>query len=279
MRVLEKINLFVSIYIAQFLNIFRVSSWLPFFVLALFQALGLILITNLDIPGFKLFIFPLLKIFLPESVFHYPTYYLAAPDAYALFDNLLLGPTIWVITIAAATYKLAGLRMGQALSLGDGYKNALGIYGRLIILWFIQMILIGIVISIPSRIMAPYVYESPRFTIFVKILIQLAGFFIMALLIYTIPGMVIAQKRLGPAIANSLKLCYHNFFFTFFIIFVPGVLRIILDILTTNLGPGIINQRNPEIIVWTMFSNVGLGIFLNLFIYGTVAYAYHDISK
>jgi len=279
MSVLGKINLFLSIYIAQFLNIFRISAWLPFLALAAFQMAGLLLITNFNFFGFKIIVFPVLNIFLPESVFHYPTYYLAAPQAYALFENYLLGPTIWIITIAAATYKLGGLNRGISYALKEGYKKALGVWGWLAFLWLIEMMLVGIVLTAPVRFVAPFAYQSPRFAIFLKTVLQMAGFVVLALFVYAIPSMIIGQKRFGAAIVQSLGLCFHNFFFTFFIIFIPGMVRIGLDLLTSNFAPTIINQQNPEIILWAMFLNIGLGIFLNLFTFGAAAYAYQELSS
>jgi hypothetical protein len=279
MSAMEKINLFVSIYIAQFLNIFRITAWLPFLVLACFQLAGLIIITNLNIPGFKMFIFPVLNIFMPEHLFHYPVYYLAAPQAFSIYDTFILGPTLSILAIGIAVCRLGGFHERRFDPLAKCRKVATKNYGRLFIFWLIQTALLLAVILIPVNLLEPYAYGSPRFALMLKIILQLIGFAISALLIYVVPAMLLANKAPGAALKQSLRIARRNLFFTYFIILLPGTIKIGFDLLTTNFADYIITQNNPEIIIWALFVNIGVGIFLNLFIYGTAAYAYKELSS
>jgi hypothetical protein len=278
MSAMEKINLFVSIYIAQFLNIFRITAWLPFLILAGFQLVGLVIITNLNLPGFKTFIFPVLNIFMPEQLFHYPIYYLAAPQAFSIYDTFILGPTLSILAIGMAVCRLGGFHERRFDPLGKCRKIAAQNYGKLFLFWLIQTTILLTVILIPANLMEPYAYGSPRFALLVKIMLQLIGFAGLAALIFTIPAILIGKKSLAQGIRQSLKLFGRNVFFTYFIVLLPGMVKIGFDLLTTNFAQFIITQDNPEIIIWALFISIGSGVFLNLFIYGTAAYAYKEIS-
>lgn len=279
MNSMEKLNLFLSIYIAQFLNIFRITAWLPFFILAAFQLAGLIIITTLNLPGFKTIIFPVLNIFMPERLFHYPVYYLAAPQAFSIFDTFILGPTISILAIGMAVCKLGGFHERRFDPIIKCGQAAIQNYGKLILFWLIQVVILLVIMLIPANLAEPYAYGSPRFALMVKIALQMAGFAVAALLIYTIPAILIGKKALWPAIAQSIRLSGRNLIFTYFIIFLPGIIRIGFDLLTTNFAQYIITQDNPEIIIWALFVNIGTGIFLNLFTYGTAVYAYKELSS
>jgi hypothetical protein len=278
MNKLEKVNLFISIYIAQFLNIFRITAWLPFLVLGILQLIGLIIITNLNLPVFKTVVFPVLNIFMPERLFHYPIYYLAAPQAFSIYDTLILGPTVSVLAIGIAICRLGGFHERRFDSLSVCRKKAVENYGKLLIFWAIQTALLFAVILIPANFMEPYAYGSPRFAAIVKIILQLAGFVVSALLIYAIPAMLVGGKSLRDSIGQSLKLFFRNPIFTYFIILLPGTIKICFDLLTTNFAQYIITRDNPEIIIWALFISIGTNVFLNLFIYGTAVYSYKELS-
>jgi hypothetical protein len=279
MSAMEKINLFVSIYMAQFLNIFRITAWLPFLVLGGFQLVGLIIITNLNLPGFKTFIFPVLNIFMPEQLFHYPVYYLAAPQAFSIYDTFILGPTISILAIGMAVCRLGGFHERRFDPLSKCRKIALQNYGKLFLFWLIQTVILLAVILIPAILAEPYAYGSPRFALFVKITLQLIGFAASAVFIYAVPAILIGKKSLGEGLRQSLKLCGRNILFTYFIVLLPGIIKIGFDLLTTNFAQYIITQDNPEIIIWALFVSIGSGVFLNLFIYGTAAYAYKELAS
>jgi hypothetical protein len=89
---LYKINFFIATYGRLFSGVFKISSWSPFLVLAIFQALGLLAFSNFYIGGLKEVLYPVLSLFLPDSIFHYPQYYLALPSVYSGYNTIILGP-------------------------------------------------------------------------------------------------------------------------------------------------------------------------------------------
>lgn len=275
---LQKINLFTAIYGRMFAAIFKPGIWFPFFILAILQVIALYGLAKFYLPGWYNIIFPVLSSFLPPEVFHYPQYYLALPAIYSGFDNFILGPTAWVVLSAVAVYKLAGYHTGEKFSLGEGFRSAFRAYLPLLIFWAIETALVLIVILVPSWLIADLVKGSPNRKMAVKLGLQVVGFGVSAFLIYTIPGIIIARKGLRSAMFNSLSLCWKNFFLTFFIIFIPGLPKAILNLVLSEFSPRIIQLLNPELIIALLGIQIGIGIFINLFIYGSAVFVYKEVA-
>lgn len=277
--VIDKINLFIRIYAGLFTVIIRVTSWFPFFILAMFQVAGLIVTTWFYLPIWVNVVYPILTSFLPSEVFHYPRYYLALPSVFAGFDSFILGPTVWVIVSAVAVYKLGGLHSGKNLLLKDGFKLAFRSYLPLLTFWVIETILILLIFFVPSQILEVFAEDSLRRKIVLNLGLQMTAYVVSAFLIYVIPGIIIGRKALGSALTDSVRLCFHNFFLTYFIIFIPSVFRLVLDMILTVFAPNILRLFNPELIFMILLIKVILGIFINLFIYGAATFIYKEMAE
>ena len=275
---LQKINLFAAIYGRMFAAIIRPGIWFAFFILALFQVVVLLSLARFYLPGWHNIIFPILSSFLPPQVLHYPQYYLALPSVYSGFDNFILGPTVWVVLSAAAVYKLGGYHAGGNSRLGEGLRSAFRAYLPLLIFWAIETVLVLIVFLVPSLLLADFVKGSPNRKIALDFGLQVVGFGVSAFLIYTIPGIMVGGRGLGSAISKSLRLCWKNFFLTFFIVFIPGLPKAILNLILSEFSPRIIQLLNPELIIALLGLQIGIGIFINLFIYGSAVFVYKEMA-
>lgn len=275
---LQKINLFTAIYGRMFAAIIKPRIWIPFFILALFQVVALYGLAKFYLPGWFNIIFPILSSFLPPEVLHYPQYYLALPAVYSGLDNFIIGPTVWVVLSAVAVYKLGGYYAGENSPLGEGFKSVFGAYLPLLIFWAIETALVLLVMLVPSLLIADLVRGSPRRKIALDFGLQVIGFGVSAFLIYTIPGIIFAGTGVGSAIKKSLRLCWKNFFLTFFIIFIPSVLNVFFNIIFSEFSPRIIQLLNPELIIALLGLQIGIGIFINLFIYGSAVFVYKEMA-
>jgi hypothetical protein len=245
----------------------------------MFQAAGLIVTTWFYLPIWVNVVYPVLASFLQPEVFHYPRYYLALPSVFAGFDSFILGPTVWVITSAVAVYKLGELHSGKSLLLKDGFGLAFRSYLPLLALWVIETVLILLIFFVPSQILGAFAEYSIKRKIALNVGLQMTAYVVSAFLIYVIPGIIIKRKALGSALTDSLKLCFHNFFLTYFIIFIPGVFRLVLDMVLTVFAPNILRLFNPELIFMILLIKVILGIFINLFIYGSAVFIYKEMAE
>jgi hypothetical protein len=276
---IDKINLFINIYARLFTAIFRFSWWSPFFILALIQILGLAGFFWYYIPVWINIIYPILSIFVPESAFHYPQYYLALPSIYSAYDIFILGPTAWLILMGAAFYRLGHTYDGTKRPFKECVRASMKKYLPLLAVWLIETVLVFLILYIPVVLLNGQIGQSPRRIMALRLLLQMAGFIISAMFIYAIPGIIIDNKKLSEALGNSFRLFFKNIFFTYFIVLIPGIVMMIFNLFLTDLAPKIITLFNPDLIPAILVASIVIGIFTNLFTYGGAVIAYKKFNE
>jgi len=277
--VIDKINLYLRTCIHISGNIIKVYSWMPFFYLAGLQFLGLLILTSFSLPGWNSIIKPLLSSIMPKVSFHFPQYLLIVPRLFSDYDNYILGPTAYIILSAAAVFVLGGLYANERWPLREGIGRAFRSYFKLLIVWALELLLVYLVFQVVSLLFADLVYGSPKRIMALRTALQFAAFIPSAFLIYAIPAIMLDKQPLFKAICSSVELCGHNFFLTYFIIFIPGLLRLIFDIIIKDFGMRIVNTMNADLIVIIMIIKIIAGIFINLFILGGATYVYKAIGS
>jgi len=276
---LDKINFFIALYGRLFASIIRISNWFPFLILALFQAVGLIALSKFYMGGLDQILYPLLSKMFPPAIFHYPQYYLALPSIYRGYNSFILGPTVWVLMSAVAVYKLGGYKKGIKHGFGEGFGRAFKSYLPLLLFWVIETVIVFAVLSILAIAFRDYVAGSPRAKFMFEYGYHLFAYIFSAFLLYTIPGIIISGKKLGSALKGSIRLCSSNFFLTYFIIAIPASAGAVIDLFVSGFSPQIITLFNPELVAVLLYIRIGLGIFINLFIYGSAVFVYSEMSK
>ena len=276
---LEKLNIFINAYGRLFAALFRIGTWSPFLILALFQTAGLVALKDYYMPGYDQIIYPILAALLPSSIFHYPQYYLALPSIYAGYSTFILGPTVWVVMSAAAVYKLDGYQGGTKRRLGEAIGRAFRSFFPLLLFWIIHTVIIMSVLTILSYLFQSAVLASPRLKFVFEFVYHLIAFIFSAFLLYTIPAVIISGKGIAGAIAESLRVCGRNLFLTYFIVAIPGSVGAIIDLFISDFTPRIIALFNPGLIPILLIVGIVLGIFINLFTYGAAVFVYKKIGK
>jgi hypothetical protein len=275
---LEKLNLFLVAYGKLFAAIFRPRVWLSFFVLALFQAVALYLLVKIYIPGWQSIINPILRVFISPEALHYPRYYLILPTLFTAVDSFILGPTVWVVLSAAAVFSLSRYFDGEASTFSRSLKSAVGQYWRLLVFWAVETLIVVAILLLPSLLMKSFVWGSPNRKLALDAGLQLLTFAVSAYLLYVIPAIIIGRQKLGGALYTSISLCWKNYFLTFFIIFLPGLIRMAVSLVLSEFSFQIVRFLNPDLIIVLLGLSIGLGIFVNLFIYGAAVYVYKDLT-
>jgi hypothetical protein len=276
---LDKLNLFLGAYGRLFDGIFRPHWWLPFFVFSIFQAAGLAVLTWYYAPLWVGIVKPVLAWFIPPPAFHYPQYYLALPSVYSAYENFVLGPIIWVIILGAAVYRLGGIYAGRRFSVKEAIGVASGRFFPMLLVWILETVLVLVVLSIPSLFLDRILAGSPNRALAASLLAQMVGFAVSALLIYAVPGIIIDGKKVIAAIGDSMSLFFGSIFLTFFIVFVPSVIRLAMNFLLTDFAPRIITLLNPDLIPALLLLDIVLGVFINLFIYGAAVFVYVRLNE
>ncbi|UCE66438.1 MAG: hypothetical protein JSU85_00055 [Candidatus Zixiibacteriota bacterium] len=276
---LDKINFFITTYGKLFASILKIPNWLPFLILALFQAAGLLAFSKFYMGGLNQVLFPVLSKIFPPAIFHYPQYYLALPAIYSGYSAFILGPTVWVIMSAVAVYKLGGYKKGIKHTFGGGLDRAFKSYLPLFLFWIIETVIVFAVLWILTIALKDYVAGSPRVKFMFEYGFQLFAYIFSAFLLFTIPGIVISGKKLGGALKGSIRLCGSNFFLTYFIIAIPASAGAMIDLFVSGFSSQIITLFNPELVAVLLYIRIGLGIFINLFIYGAAVFVYDEMSE
>jgi hypothetical protein len=274
----DKFNMFFSIYGQLFISIFRFSWWSSFFVYAIFQTAGFLVLLWYYAPVLSFTVYPIISLLVPANAFHYPQYYVTLPWLYAAYESIFLGITVWIILTAAAVYRLGGIYAGKPPTFREGIGLALSRYLPLMLVWLIESILVAIILYIPDLFLRRLTVGSPNFAALVNVAFEMIGLVVTSMLIYSVPGIILDGKKLGAAIADSIALFMRNIFLTYFIVFIPSLLRIVINLLLTNYAPRIITLLNPELIPILMAVYIVAGIFINLFIYGAAVFAYRRMT-
>ena len=65
---------------------------------------------------------------------------------------------------------------------------------------------------------------------------------------------------------------------TFAIVFIPNVLRLVLNAIMSDYAPRIISLMNPDLIPVILVIYIISGIFVNFFVYGTAVALYKELE-
>jgi hypothetical protein len=276
---LDKLNFLVTSYGRLFAAVIRVHIWFPFFILALFQAAGLLVLSNYYISGLDRIVYPVLSRFFPSELFHYPQYYLALPSIYSGYNALILGPTVWVLMSAAAVYKLGGYFEGKRQALGEALGKAFKSYFPLMLFWIIETAIVLAVLLTLTFVFRDMISGSPRMKFAFEFGYQLVAFIFSAFLVFTIPAIILSGKNVITALGESLRICSRNFFLTYFVVAIPASLGAVLDLFVSIYAPQVIALFDPGLVPALLYIRIGLGIFINLFIYGASVFVYKKIGR
>ena len=278
LSLLDKLNLFLGVYGQLFASLLKISWYSPFFIVAVFQLLGTAMFLWFYAPVLISIIKPILSLFVPAQAFHYPQYYLALPTIYAGYETFILGPTLWIIMLAVVIRRLDGAFSRQWLTMRDGLGIAFNRYLRLLLLWLVETVLVLLIFYVPSVILKDMMRGSPNMSAGIGIVLQTAGLLVTALLIYGVVGVVLDNKGMGEALIDGLVGFFRYPVMTFSVVFIPNVLRLVLNELMTDFAPRIIGLLNPDLIPVILLFYIISGVFVNFFVYGAAVLLYRRLE-
>jgi hypothetical protein len=278
LSLLDKISLFLSVYSQLVMSLLKISWYSPFLIIAVFQLLGMAMFLWFYAPVLISIIKPILSLFVPAQAFHYPRYYLALPAIYAGYETFILGPTIWILMLVVVIRRLDGAFTRQWLTMQEGFGIAFDRYFRLLFIWFIETVLVLVILYVPSVVLKDMMRSSPNMSAGIGVILQAAGLLVTAMLIYGVVGVVLDNKGVGEAIIDGIIGFFRYPLMTFSIIFIPNILRLVLNALLSDFAPRIIGLLNPDLIPVIMVFYIITGIFINFFIYGAAVLLYRRLE-
>jgi hypothetical protein len=203
-----------------------------------------------------------------EPALHYPNNFLVLPSLF-FWMNLLLSGFVGILLVSATTDLFSKAFTLKTVNIGSGLKNVLPVYAVLLLVWFVETgVLLGVFFGVPS-LLKEISFFANRGPLTTQLATSFVAVFFGALFVYTTALVVI--ERAGPfgAIGKSLSLFGKYPIITLSLFAIPNFMRMPIDMLSGR-SQFLISQFNPEIIAVVMILSIGVSIFTNFFLIGTV---------
>lgn len=235
---------------------------------AVLQILFILMLMNFAYAPFSSFLVPLMKKLFGEPALHYPNNFLVLPSLF-FWVNLLMSGFVGIILVSSTTDLFSKVYTKKKVDLAAGFKNIFPVYAILLLVWLVETaVLLGIFFGVPSLLknISFFVNRGPMAT---QLATSFVAIFVGALFIYTTALVVI--ERVGPlrAIGKSLSMFGKYPIITLCLFAIPNLMRMPIDMLTGK-TQFLISKFNPEIIAVVMALSIGISIFTNFFLIGTV---------
>lgn len=217
----------------------------PFLWIAFFDALLLLVLFLAPRFPFSPVLAPIVRAFWGERFLHYPANFLVLPRFFYTM-RLFLGVIIGSFLTGVAVSLIHQSEEGDVPLWWFGIRKAVSMYIRLIIIW-------GILLAVYFLTVKIFTFLDP-FLISRKIIYGknfLLGVSIQMLFIFTIPAIIIENKKIPGAIIRSLAFV-KNFPVTIFIfIAIPSIMLVPMDYLQIKL-PVLMGRFFPEVTLYVL---------------------------
>ena len=215
------------------------SILLPFFMIAFFQIMGLIILFHFPIPPVSIIFAKPVRAFFGEQFMHYPANFLLLPRLFN-YSQLLISGTIGVIMfgmviglICQANIKNEKLRLIG--NLNRSIRHCFTLMG----IWIIIYILSFIVLRSPQFLIVKFLSKTPL-TIFLYKGMFYVGFILVLLIetffIYAYSAVIIERRKFINAVGRGLSVAKKVFLPTFILITIPRLLDFLIIMLKRYAG-------------------------------------------
>ena len=272
MGILDRLNLFIEIYIRIIRSLKSVRLLAPFIILAFLESIWLLALVYFYYPPINRLLTPLLKYFYSDLALHYPRFYFILPQIYKYGSTLALDFVFGIILTAAAIFMLGTDFKQERGGLIEGIRTAVKSLPALILIWLLKTVLVILVFKYGGSVILPLVSDFP-FSFFASIFaIQILGLIVSMLLVYAFPAIVLQHQGFLQAIGSSLRLSSKNFVFTFMLLFIPWFILFPIGYLTTAKLIIILYKFSSTMLVYLLFLEIIISIAANYLLYAGVTY-------
>jgi hypothetical protein len=273
MTLLEKVNLFFSVYLAGVKSIKRPLLWMPFLLYALIQFLLLLALVYFYVPLLSAIFIPLIKGFIGAFALHYPAYFLFLPKIFSR-GNLLLGGIVGIIFIAWETYLFFSYFLpDRKTKLGEGLKAAFSKYFLLIGVWLIQTLVLLSWFYIIPRIGKGLLTGGFKRELAFEILSLGVGIIFYGFFAYAFAAIIISGRNILSGLGTSISIYKRNFFSTYFFVLIPNILTLPFTLLNHRAAL-LISKFNPEIIFLILILEICVSMLANYILVSTLTRFY-----
>jgi len=245
MIVLQKINLFFSVYLEGLKSFRKPLLWLPFLLYTLAQFLLLLALVYFYTPLISFVFVPMIKRFMGEFVLHYPAYFLFLPKIFSR-ANLLLGGILGIISFGWATYLFFSYFLSEKrIELAEGLKVTFSKYLLLLGIWAIETaVLLGWFFFV-SRVGRGFLEGSFKKELAFEVLSFGTGVLFYGLFAFAVPAIILSGRNIISALGLSVSIYKRNFFSTYLFVLLPNLLSLPFTFINRNSSFLILSFRIP----------------------------------
>jgi len=246
----------------------------PFFILALIKGFVLLILVMFYLPPVHKFLIPILSHFYSEYTLHFPRYYLLLPQIFNYASVLIIDLLFGVLLYAAAVFSIGTSYKREKGGLIEGLRTGAKSVGPLVTIWLLKTVLVFLVFRYATGFIFRLVGDLPLGYFIHFTIIQVMALIVIAFLIYSIPAIMLHRRKLGGALAESLRFTSKHFIFTFFLVFIPWVIQLPFDYIIYNKINVVLSKLNYAVAVDLLIVNIIAAMFTGYLLYSGITYFY-----
>jgi hypothetical protein len=202
---------------------------------------------------------PVIRYLWGDEFLHYPLNFVLLPKLHNHARNLS-GFVVGVMLTGTAVSMIAQAYNRIKPDFWAGFQKSAGKYFRLALIW--GMLLFCVFLS--RRILKfviPY-FDSFRMLMLAEFLLYV---FIQLVFIYTIPSIVLENRKIYASFLRSIRLIKNYPIESLFIVSIPGLLLIPLGYVEIKM-PRIMQDVYPEMMLYLLFAKIAIVTAIDLFV-------------
>jgi len=204
---------------------------------------------------------PPIRAFFGERFLHYPANFYLLPKLFN-FGQIFIGAVLGVLMSAQAVGMIADIKLNQRPSALINFMRGIKRYVPLLAVWAAAVLLIGLASRVILKVfggasgVGGLVVTGLSFILFV---------FIQIAFIYTVPSIVINNKKLLPAFSQNLGALRKLFLPTVTLVFMAAIWYLPIVILKTK-PLFLANKFFPEAVLVVLIAGAVISVFIDLLI-------------
>jgi len=187
------------------------------------------------------------------------------------YAKIMVGIMVGALTSGMAVLAVYYFNKNRSIDLKEIFFAVLKRYVSLFILAIILFSCVHFVMKEPSTLLLKYFYAKHAkllflgpefwFKIFLPVLQFLMAVMLQSLFVYSIPYIVIKEKKFLAALISGIALFFKKFLKTFVVVLVPMILYIPVTMLRSNMGE-LADMFSPESIIVVLFIGIIVGTII-----------------
>ncbi|MCM8756785.1 MAG: hypothetical protein NC817_01965 [Candidatus Omnitrophica bacterium] len=230
----------------------------PFFVVLVTNILILYILYLIPQKPISYLLAPPVRVFWGEKFLHYPFNLFLLPKLF-YYANILSTSLIGVLMTALAIGMIKESYLGYIPTIGKNLFLSLRKYFTLLMVWIVILVLSETLTRIFRSI------EYRNHSLFISYLINSIGIFIQLFFIYTMPAIVVEDRKFFSGLKENFSFLKNVFLTTFTFILLPTLFY--FPLLGFNkLLPSMIERFFPEVIIIFILASIFISTIIDILI-------------